>query len=153
MTRRETKRNARRCVPFVIIFRAFISDFTVTVILLLIPAGYSPNEQFIFCTFTVSGKITVIISLAVAVVIRMASTLLIIVRDLLTFTATDSSPRSNECYYDSISNIVFNCSPHYLTYPTVLSHEMFTIFHFMPWLFAIVTCKGHSGFAQIITQF
>ena len=65
----------RRVTRFAINFRAFIFDFSVTIT--LITAGQIPvrNERLTFCIFTVSGKITAIISLVIALIIRVASAL------------------------------------------------------------------------------
>ena len=80
MTHGEIKPNARWLIRFVINFRAFIFDFTFT--FKVMTAGHSTvrNGRLIFFTVTVSGGRTTfnIFSLVMAVISRMASTLLVI---------------------------------------------------------------------------
>ena len=78
MIHRKTEPNARgRTIQFVINFHAFNLDFYVTAT--LITAGHITvrNKRLIFCTFTVSGRATAAISLVIALVIGMASALVI----------------------------------------------------------------------------
>ena len=78
MTHRKTEPNARRgIIKFVIDFRGFTFDFFVTAI--LITAGHITvrDDDLILCALTVSGSNTATISLVIALVIRMASALVI----------------------------------------------------------------------------
>ena len=78
MTHRETEPYARwRIIRFFINFRAFIFDFSVTATLITVGHITIRNERSILCTFTARERITVTISLVIALVIRAASTLVV----------------------------------------------------------------------------
>ena len=73
----------RHIIWFVINFRAYIYIYVVTATLITVGHIITVrNERLIFCTFTVSGRITATISLAKAPVIRMASALVKRARDV-----------------------------------------------------------------------
>ena len=58
-----------RIIWFVINFRAFAFDFSVTATLITAGNITVRNERLIFCTLTVSGRVTAAISLVTALVI------------------------------------------------------------------------------------
>ena len=77
-----TRSDPRRHIHFVITFRRFLFNSTVTAALILITAGHGSvrSERLMFFTITLSGKtffMSTVSLLVVTVVIRVATTIVI----------------------------------------------------------------------------
>ena len=78
MTHRKNEPNDRRRTVRFVISRGFTFDFSVTGTFITASHIITVcNELFIFCIFTVSWRVTAIISLVIALVILVASVLVI----------------------------------------------------------------------------
>ena len=78
MTHRKTELNARRCIVLFVVFSGFTFDFSVTATLITASHVTVHNERIILlCTFIVGGRVTSIMSLVIALVIRVSSALVI----------------------------------------------------------------------------
>ena len=78
MPHRKVKPNARRRIDRFVISRGFTFDFSVTGTFITASHIITVcNELLIFCIFAVSGRVTAVISLVIALVIRMPSVLVI----------------------------------------------------------------------------
>ena len=150
MTHRKTGPNDRRCIVRFVIFRGFNFNFSVKATLTTASHIITVrNERLIvFCTLTVSGRVTATTSLVIALVIRVVSALVIRAPPfphlLLPIAVLV------QVFIRMMIWAPFSCAVLHITWLIRLSHQIPAIFIFMPRLFAIMTCKGHSRLTHVV---